>query len=150
KGAVRTVDHDAGTVTVKPDPDPASNGWNLDGGDPAPAGLVNQGFGAEVRWDVATLGLVPGHVYRLYFMVHDGDQNKQGGDAGQGCANVTLSTNAFQAGCPTNPPSHQGACPHNADFWKKNTSAWPAPYAPNQTVVSLFAKASLYPDAANK
>jgi len=48
--------------------------------------LVNQGYGAEVRWDLSTLNLVPGHQYRLYFMVHDGDQNKTGGDVGHDCA----------------------------------------------------------------
>src|SRR5882762_7441595 len=44
------------------------------------------GYGAEVRWEVSQLGLLAGHTYRMYFMVHDGDQNKAGGDAGQGCA----------------------------------------------------------------
>jgi hypothetical protein len=29
--------------------------------------------------------LKPGHAYRLQIMLHDGDQNKSGGDAGQGC-----------------------------------------------------------------
>ena len=47
--------------------------------------MVNQGYGAECVWSVAQLGLIPGHSYRLYFMIHDGDQNKVGGDAGQGC-----------------------------------------------------------------
>src|SRR5262249_37026608 len=27
--------------------------------------------------------LIPGHIYRFYVIVHDGDQNKVGGDAGQ-------------------------------------------------------------------
>ena len=52
--------------------------------------MVNQGYGAEVRWDVSSLGLLPGHVYRMQFMVHDGDQNKAGGDVGQGCATVFM------------------------------------------------------------
>src|SRR5207247_1841608 len=88
KAAVRTVDktRNPEVVTVQPDTNPVKNNWNLDGGDPAPPGLVNQGYGAEIRWDVSRLGLLAGHTYRLYFMVHDGDQNKQGGDAGHGCA----------------------------------------------------------------
>jgi len=36
---------------------------------------------------VVQLGLIPGHTYRLQFMVHDGDQNKSGGDVGESCAN---------------------------------------------------------------
>ena len=103
KAAVRTVDKTRGTVTVTPDADPAKNDWNLDGGDPAPAGLVNEGYGAEVRWDIAELGLLPGHQYRLYFMVHDGDQNKTGGDTGHGCATLDSRspTTCPPAPCPT-------------------------------------------------
>jgi hypothetical protein len=29
--------------------------------------------------------LLPTHTYRLQFLVHDGDQNKTGGDVGQAC-----------------------------------------------------------------
>ena len=54
--------------------------------DAAPAGLTNEGYGAEIRWSLADLQragvLLPGHNYRFYVMVHDGDQNKTGGDAG--------------------------------------------------------------------
>ena len=79
--------------------DPAKNNYNLDGSTPCPgptcpdlvpAGLKNEGYGTEVRWDVSSLGLVAGHVYRMQFMVHDGDQNKAGGDVGQGCATVFI------------------------------------------------------------
>src|SRR6185503_9480843 len=87
---------------VQPDADPAKNNWDLDGGDAAPSGLVNQGYGTEVRWDVERLGLVMGRTYRLYFMIHDGDQNKEGGDVGQGCATLGVG---FSESCP--PP----ACP---------------------------------------
>ena len=63
KAAVRTVDHTKNpvAVTVTPDGDPlAKNHWNLGpGSDPVPPGLVNQGYGAEVRWDLSTLGLIP-------------------------------------------------------------------------------------------
>ena len=88
KGAVKTIDQskNPATVTVTPDADPKKNNWILgSGSNPVPTGLTNQGFGAEVRWDVNTLGLISGHQYRLYFMVHDGDQNKTGGDVGQAC-----------------------------------------------------------------
>ena len=84
KAAVRTVDNtkSPATVTITPDADPAKNNWNLAGGDPVPAGLDNEGFGAEARWNVS---LVPGHSYRLQVLVHDGDQNKGGGDSGEAC-----------------------------------------------------------------
>src|SRR5262249_17371541 len=67
--------------------DPAQNGTNLGAGaDKPPPGLANQGYTAEVRWDLTALVnqgvLIPGHNYRFYVMVHDGDQNKTGGDVG--------------------------------------------------------------------
>jgi hypothetical protein len=94
KGAVRTVDKTKtpAVVTVTPDVDPAKNNWNLGPGSDTPPGgfasLANEGYGAEVRWNVDDLGLLPGHVYRMQFMVHDGDQNKTGGDVGQACMTV--------------------------------------------------------------
>jgi len=93
KSAVRTVDYTVSPSTVKstPDADPARNNWNLGAGsDAPPAGLTNEGFGAEATWTVAGLGLTPGHAYRMQFMVHDGDQNRVGGDAGQACMTVVL------------------------------------------------------------
>jgi hypothetical protein len=44
-----------------------------------------QQWGSELVWYIDNLGLRPGHSYRLQIMLHDGDQNKSGGDAGQGC-----------------------------------------------------------------
>jgi hypothetical protein len=84
KAAVRTVDATAtpNAITITPDKDPAKNNWDLGGGDPVPAGLTNQGFGAEARWNVPLAG---GHSYRIQAMVHDGDQNKAGGDSGEAC-----------------------------------------------------------------
>ena len=85
KAAVRTVDTTVSpaTVAITPDADPAKNSWNLGtGSDPVPTGLTNEGFGAEVRWDVS---LTPGHSYRFQAIVHDGDQNKVGGDSGEAC-----------------------------------------------------------------
>jgi hypothetical protein len=93
KAAVKTVDKTKNppVVTVTPDADPATkNNWNLGSGDPAPAGLANEGYGAEIVWNVDALGLIEGHVYRVQVMVHDGDQNNTGGDAGESCATVFI------------------------------------------------------------
>src|SRR5437667_426854 len=94
KGAVRTVNktRSPALITVLPDADPARNYWNLGSGDPAPLGLTNQGWGAEVRWNVDDLvaagKMILGHAYRLQFMVHDGDQTGTGGDSGENCVNI--------------------------------------------------------------
>src|SRR5207302_9185862 len=94
KSFTKTVDYTTATptVTVNTGLDPAKNGWNLGAGaDLAPAGLTNEGYGAEVRWNLNDLYaqgiLQAGHNYRFYVMVHDGDQNKSGGDAGQAAFN---------------------------------------------------------------
>jgi hypothetical protein len=99
KAAVRSVDNtrSPAVVTVTPDDDPQQNHWNLGAGDAVPPGLVDQGFGAEVRWDASRLNLIPGHTYRFYFMVHDGDQNKSGGDTGHGCANLQTAPECVPA-----------------------------------------------------
>jgi hypothetical protein len=89
KSFTRTVDTTTATptVTVGTGTDPAKNNWNLGtGSDAPPAGLTNEGYGAEIRWNINSL-LTPGHTYRFYVMVHDGDQNKVGGDAGQAVFN---------------------------------------------------------------
>lgn len=94
KGAVKTIDKTTSpaAVSVTPDADPAKNNWNLgSGSDAAPTGLTNEGFGAEARWNVSSLGLQQGHAYRMQFMVHDGDQNKTGGDSGEACMAVIIS-----------------------------------------------------------
>src|SRR5262249_35741733 len=62
--------------------------WNLGAGsDTPPTVLTNEGYGAEARWSLSALQaagiLIPGHNYRFYVIVHDGDQNKTGGDCGQ-------------------------------------------------------------------
>src|SRR5262249_48911563 len=81
------------------DTHPTKNNFNLDGSgslqpDPVPAGLTNEGYGAEVRWNVNQLladgKIQAGHMYRAQFMVHDGDQNKVGGDVGEGCATIFI------------------------------------------------------------
>jgi hypothetical protein len=105
KAAVRTVDKTVNppTATITPDADPAKNNWNLGpGADAVPAAIMgmgtnfggrggmmttgtvgNLGFGAEARFVVS---LTAGHSYRLQVMVHDGDQNKAGGDSGEACS----------------------------------------------------------------
>jgi hypothetical protein len=84
KAAVRTVDETVSpaTVSITPDADPSKNNWTLGGPDTAPSGLSNEGYGAEVVWNVP---FTAGHSYRVQVLVHDGDQNKAGGDAGEAC-----------------------------------------------------------------
>jgi hypothetical protein len=95
KAAVRKVDYTSSPfpkITVTPAADPAKNNWT--GVPDVPPGgfasLVNEGYGAECIWNVSSLGLIPGHSYRLQFMVHDGDQNKTGGDVGQACTVIQV------------------------------------------------------------
>ncbi len=96
KSAVRTVDNTTSpaTVSVTPDVDPAKNDWNLGINDPIPSGVKNEGWSSEVKWSVT---FQPGHSYRLQVIVHDGDQNKSGGDCGEACI-------VFCAGGNTTPP----------------------------------------------
>jgi hypothetical protein len=82
KGEVRTVGATGASIT--PDVDPAKNDQNYGNGHTAPAGTLTkaEAYGTEVRWDIR---LEAGHNYRFQVMVHDGDQNKIGGDAGEAC-----------------------------------------------------------------
>jgi hypothetical protein len=91
KAAVRTVDkrHSPTTVTVVADSSPSKNNWNLGAGDPAPAGLLNEGYSTEVRWNVNDLALTPGHTYRAQFMLHDGDP-QTGIEAAQACVTICI------------------------------------------------------------
>ena len=75
----------------------SQNHWNLGvvgptGPDAPPAGTTtfDEGYGAEVRWNASNLGVVAGHTYRFQILTHDGDQNKDGGDAGEQCVNLTI------------------------------------------------------------
>jgi hypothetical protein len=95
KAAVVTKDPTKNpAVKVTPDADPTKNNWNLGAGSDTPPGgfaaLTNQGYGAEVKWSASGLGLQHGHIYRLLFMVHDGDQNNSGGDVGEACVNMYI------------------------------------------------------------
>lgn len=82
--------------------DPAKNNAVLGpNGDPYLYNLnttANEGYGSEIRWDVSNLksggqSLIPGHMYRAQIIVHDGDQNKAGGDTGEGCFNFVMPLN---------------------------------------------------------
>ncbi|MGC4087511.1 MAG: hypothetical protein QM756_06395 [Polyangiaceae bacterium] len=104
KGAVRTVDASGASIT--PDPDPAKNNWNIGIPDPIPASAMAgkaEGYSAEVRWDLV---LVAGHSYRIQVMVHDGDQNKVGGDTGEACVNFCADSSCPQGSiaCGPNAP----------------------------------------------
>ena len=93
KSVVKTIDKTKtpNLVTITVDADPRNtNGWNLAGGVAPPAGTITDKYGALITWDVDKLGLLSGHTYRLQFMVHDGDQNKTGGDVGQSCSTITM------------------------------------------------------------
>jgi Flp pilus assembly protein TadG len=113
KSVTKKVTRSGGKVTVTIDAKTndtwitknVSNGhWNLgSGSDPVPPNLEWQDYGAEIRWDVASLLADPnppspqrpfqkGHIYRVQFIVHDGDQNNSGGDVGQNCVIVGIDT----------------------------------------------------------
>jgi hypothetical protein len=74
--------------------DPAQNHYVMGpGADTVPTGLVDEGYGTEVRWNVIGLkcngvALQPKHIYRMQFIVHDGDH--AGGDVGEACAIVVI------------------------------------------------------------
>src|SRR5262249_35003353 len=53
--------------------------------------------------------LIPGHAYRFYVIVHDGDQNKTGGDVGQACIDY------FYPGPVTNPSTVSGTVFNDAN-----------------------------------
>ena len=94
KSAVKTVDKTKipNLVTVQMDADPSytNANWNLGGGTLPPAGTRGDKYGAMVAWNINSLGLLSGHIYRVQFMVHDGDQNKTGGDVGQSCTTIIM------------------------------------------------------------
>jgi hypothetical protein len=52
-------------------------------------------YSAEIEWnigDLITQGVLKtGETYRAQFVVHDGDQNTDGGDIGLGCTTIQLS-----------------------------------------------------------
>ena len=64
------------------------------GGTNPPASAIDNGYSTDNQWTLSTLVsqgvLVSGHAYRAQFIVHDGDQNKSGGDVGQACVNIQM------------------------------------------------------------
>ena len=86
KAVVRTLDKTVSPakVTITLDSDQVKNHWNLGSGSDSLAGgfggLLDEGYGAEVAWNLNQLPLVPGRTYRLYFTLQDGDQTKSNGD----------------------------------------------------------------------
>jgi len=109
KAAVRTVDTTTSppTVIITPDADPAKNNWNLAGGATPPSGLKSEGYGTEARWNVA---LIPGHSYRIQVIVHDGDQNKVGGDSGEACVLFCAGGSCPTEGCDPHTTGTGGNC----------------------------------------
>ncbi len=110
KAAVRNVDKtvNPNVADITPDADPDKNGWNIGRGDPIPAAVMAskaEAYTAEVRWDLV---LIAGHSYRMQVMVHDGDQNKVGGDSGEACVNFCAGS-----ACPEGSPAcgPDAACP---------------------------------------
>src|SRR5204863_6592978 len=108
KSAIRSVDTtaDPNLTSITPDVDPAKNTWNLGpNADPIPphamAGKA-EGYSAEVRWDLV---LVAGHNYRIQVMVHDGDQNKVGGDSGEACVDFCADASCPEGKLPCGPDS---------------------------------------------
>jgi hypothetical protein len=96
KGAVISVDKtvNPAKTTITPDGDPAKNHKNVGvGGINPPASVQDLGYSSEIVWNIANIpNYDPSHTYRLQFMVHDGDQNKTGGDVGQACFNIGPGT----------------------------------------------------------
>ena len=80
-------------TSITPGADPAKNNWNLGtGADPAPTTTAyhERGLRSRGELELRKLGLHPGTRTGSQFMVHDGDQNNTGGDAGEACVNVTV------------------------------------------------------------
>ena len=107
KSVVKTVDNTVSPAEINfvMDPDPAPNHWDLLPNNPAPSGLKDEGYGSKIRWSMEVLNLTPGHNYRLQFMAHDGDQNKQGGNVGEICANISVQSVPPSPAPPAPPPS---------------------------------------------
>jgi hypothetical protein len=132
KAAVRTVDKTVtpNTVTITPDADPAKNDWSLSTGDTAPTGLGNEGFGAEARWSVA---LVASHSYRLQVIIHDGDQNKAGGDSGEACVLFCSGGSSTGSGGSGGGGEPSPACPQSLKSCASSDGIEP-PSCPQATV----------------
>ena len=150
KGAVKTIDktRNPPLVTITTDVDPVKNNWSLGSGSHTPAGgfasLINGGYGAEVSWDVNSLGLIAGHTYRLVFMVHDGDQNKTGGDVGETCTTIHIPDVNCTPVTPlaAQPPSTDKVCyTGTSHSYVKASQEWTINTTTNQaTIRTTFSK----------
>jgi hypothetical protein len=91
-----TWKHATQTTDIGSQNDPPANNTFGPGADTPPSGLKYEKFRTEVRWDLFSLkdqngqAITAHNAYRVEFMVHDGDQNKDGGDVGQACVNITI------------------------------------------------------------
>ena len=91
-----TWKHATQTTDIGSQNDPPANNTFGPGADTPPTGLKYEKFRTEVRWDLFSLKdqfgqpITAHNAYRVQFMVHDGDQNKDGGDVGQACVNITI------------------------------------------------------------
>ena len=97
KGAIITIDNTKtpSVTSLVNRADPAKNHKNVGpGGTNPPASAIDNGYSTDNQWNLATLVsqgiLITGHAYRAQFIVHDGDQNKTGGDVGQACTNIQM------------------------------------------------------------
>ncbi|MGA8296529.1 MAG: hypothetical protein WB770_05755 [Acidimicrobiales bacterium] len=93
------------------------NDWELGPNADTPSGgfaaLGDEGYGAEVTWNLSALHLTPGDTYRFQVIEHDGDQTQRpgGGDVGEFCTNLVvpgLST-IQSATAPNGSTSQSGA-----------------------------------------
>ncbi len=97
KGATITIDntHTPAVTSLVNRADPAKNHKVVGaGGTNPPASAIDNGYSTDNQWNLTTLVaqsvLITGHAYRAQFIVHDGDQNKSGGDVGQACINIQM------------------------------------------------------------
>jgi hypothetical protein len=79
-------------TSITPGANPTANSSFGAFADTPPSGISYEDFRTEIRWDATSLGVVPGHTYRVQAMIHDGDQTRVGGDAGEACATFTIPT----------------------------------------------------------
>jgi len=97
KGAIITIDNTKtpSVTSLVNRADPAKNHKVVGpGGTNPPAAAIDNGYSTDNQWNLSTLVaqgvMISGHAYRAQFIVHDGDQNKTGGDVGQACINVQM------------------------------------------------------------
>ena len=106
--------------------------------------MKNEGYGTEVSWDINSLGLIPGHDYRVVFMVHDGDQNKTGGDVGETCTTIHIPDglcNTFNTPPPPPPPSEKVCYKGTANTYVRASQSWTINTTTNQaTIRTTFSK----------